>query len=89
METFVTVKNGAFAVGKQVRDILWPANFFVLSLQFATDHHVEVDEHGGRTLRENDLLHVRYATFNEHHTENELLAIVGDQPLEKKIIVDA
>jgi H+/Cl- antiporter ClcA len=78
-ETYVTVKDGSFAVGKQIRDIFWPNNLFVLSVKFATRDHVEVDEHGGKAIRANDVLHVRYSTYDPQKTLDELLAIVGEQ----------
>ncbi len=78
-DTFVTVQKGAFAVGKQIRDIFWPANLFVLSLQHDEKRGAEVDEHGGKAIREGDVLHVRYSTYDESQTKEELIAIVGEQ----------
>lgn len=82
-EAFVTVKAGSFAVGKQIRDIFWPNNLFVLSVKFSTRNHVEVDEHGGKAIRAGDVLHVRYSTFDPTATLEELVAIVGDQKIEE------
>ena len=82
-EAFVTVNPGSFAVGKQIRDIFWPNNLFVLSVKFARTDHVEVDEHGGKSIRAGDVLHVRYSTYDSKHTIEELLAIVGDQEVEE------
>jgi H+/Cl- antiporter ClcA len=78
-DTFVTVRRDSFAVGKQIRDILWPANLFVLSVKYSTDSTVVVDEHGGNGLRAGDILHVRYSTYDEEETKRELTAIVGTQ----------
>ncbi len=79
-EIFVTVQKGSFAVGKQIRDIFWPKNLFVLSVKHQQSS-TEVDEHGGKEIRENDLLHIRYSTSNENDMKNELLAIIGEQEL--------
>lgn len=79
IDTFVTVQKGAFAVGKQIRDIFWPANLFVLSLKHDQLHGAEVDEHGGKEICEGDILHVRYSTYDESATKEELTAIVGEQ----------
>ena len=79
IDTFVTVQKDSFAVGKQIRDIFWPANLFVLSLQHAENRDAEVDEHGGKAIREGDILHVRYSTYDERQTKEELTAIVGEQ----------
>ena len=79
IDTFVTVRADSFAVGKQIRDILWPANLFVLSVKACNKNTAEVDEHGGKGLRTGDLLHVRYSTADEERTRGELTAIVGNQ----------
>ncbi len=81
IDTFVEVQKGAFAVGKQIRDILWPANLFVLSVKPKEDRKAEVDQHGGRELFEGDILHVRYSTYNEKISKKELIAILGDQTI--------
>ncbi len=79
IDTFVSVREGSFAVGKQVRDILWPPNLFVLSVDHGKAQGVEVDEHGGGALRCGDILHVRYSTYNEEDAKEELTAIIGEQ----------
>ena len=83
-EAYVTVKEGSFAVGKQTRDIFWPRNLFVLSLKH-TSSSAEVDEHGGRELKEGDVLHIRYSTTDEKLTIQELLDIVGEQEINTTI----
>lgn len=83
VDTFVTVQRGAFAIGKQIRDIFWPRNLFVLSLKH-TSSNAEVDEHGGKEIREGDILHVRY-TATDISTSQELLAIVGNQAITENI----
>lgn len=79
IDTHVVVKENSFAVGKQIRDIFWPANLFVLSVKNKEAENAEIDEHGGKALRANDTLHVRYCTANEASTKDELIAIVGEQ----------
>ena len=78
-DQFVVVQEKSFAAGKQVRDICWPANLFVLSIKRDTDPEAEVDEHGGKTIYEGDVLHIRYSTIDEERTKEELFAIVGEQ----------
>lgn len=78
VEKDVVVKEGSFAVGKQIRDILWPRNLFVLSLKHP-DSEAMMDEHGGREIGAGDVLHIKYSTADERLTEDELAAIVGDQ----------
>lgn len=83
-DTFVEIKHHSFAVGKQIRDILWPSNFFVLSVKHS-GKEAEVDVHGGKKLQVGDILHVRYSTFNESLTKEELISIVGSQDYDEHI----
>ncbi|MBE6658494.1 MAG: hypothetical protein E7604_08625 [Ruminococcaceae bacterium] len=83
VDTTVSVEAGSFAIGKQVRDIFWPANLFVLSVKHPSDSKAEMDERGDKTLRAGDLLHVRYETYNPQETAAELAAITGTQKPEE------
>lgn len=76
-EAELNVKRKSFAVGKQIRDILWPANLFVLSVKRTAAE--EVDQHGGIHLCKGDVLHVRITTHDLPHTAAELDSILGEQ----------
>lgn len=78
-EALVTVQPAAFADGKAIRDILWPNNLFVLSVQHPHEEGARMDVHGGKVLGVGDVLHVRFSTFDEQRTIEELLCIVGEQ----------
>ena len=71
IDTTVTVQEGAFVVGREIRDVLWPNGLFVLSVQRA-----DGAEHGGLCV--GDVLHVRYTAADDVRRE-ELLALVGEQ----------
>lgn len=88
IDLFVVVQEKSFAVGKQVRDIFWPANLFVLSVKRGDAPQAEVDEHGGKVIYEGDVLHIRYSTIDEKRTKEELFAIVGEQNCEEQEISD-
>ena len=79
VDTFVTIKKKSFAVGKQIRDIFWPSNLLVLAVKKDEKRENEVDQYGGKALLDGDTLHIRYITYNEKQTLDELYAIVGDQ----------
>ncbi len=79
IDTYVTIQKGAFAVGKQIRDIFWPANLFVLSVRHSERKRAMVDEHGSKAIHEGDVLHVRYSTYDAEASRAELVAIVGEQ----------
>ncbi len=76
---FVTVQAGSFAIGKQVRDILWPNNLFVLSVKRAAQSGGVVDQNGEKYLHAGDELHVRYSTYDRAATREELSTIIGPQ----------
>ncbi len=72
-----TVRAGAFADGKQVGDILWPAGVFVLSVTHGQNDHAAKGAHGHRVLCAGDTLHVQYTTTDETATLQEIAAIIG------------
>lgn len=84
IDTKIIVKANSFAVGKQIRDIFWPSNLFVLSLRHK-HQEAEVDEHGGKELMAGDVLHIRYSTVNDDETKAELFAIVGEQKIKETV----
>ncbi len=73
-ECDVVVQPDSFVIGKQIKDIFWPANLFVLSISHAEDKR----SHSGY-LQEGDTLHVCYNSHNNEQTLNELYSIVGEQ----------
>lgn len=71
-----TVQTGAFADGKQVSDILWPAGVFVLSVTHGEGQKAAKGAHGRRVLCAGDILHVQYTTTDEPATLREIAEIV-------------
>ena len=80
-EALVTVCGDSFAIGKQLRDIFWPSGMFIVSIKREKASDAVIDEYGEKTIREGDVLHLRYSTIDEESTKQELLAIVGEQEL--------
>lgn len=78
VETDVTVSAGAFVVGKQVRDIFWPNNLFVFSVKHTDDRDATIAEADAKAIRAGDVLHIRYSTYDDAKTIEELRALVGD-----------
>ncbi len=85
-DAFVTVMPSSFALQKQIRDILWPRNLFVLSVIHSKGY--VMDEHGGRKLHEGDILHLRYSTSDPEYTKQQILSIVGEQNFVEEEIDD-
>ena len=79
VEARVKVRKASFAIGKQVRDIFWPSNMFVLSIERDKNSKEECDDINSKAIKENDWLNIRYSTFNEEETLEELYAIIGEQ----------
>ena len=72
----VVVNEGSFAVGKEVRDILWPTTCAVLSI----DRRVALDNHNFTILAAGDVLHIHYQTYDAKATVKELTYLLGEQP---------
>ncbi|MBQ8310112.1 MAG: chloride channel protein [Clostridia bacterium] len=73
VDTRLTVAGGAFAVGKEIRDILWPPSCVILSV------HKSTASEGSFAIGEGDVLQVHYRTFDPPETVRELEALVGSQ----------
>ena len=78
VDRYVTAREGSFAIGKQVRDVFWPARLIVLSKKRPADLP-HVDEHDAKQIHVGDVLHIRCETFDEHSLNNDLDAILGDE----------
>ena len=68
------VKKGAFVVGREVRDVLWPPRCMVVSV--IKDPDVRHDD--GK-IHEGDMLTVHYNTTHPEFIEEKLEELVGDQ----------
>ena len=79
IDTHITIQKGSFVEYRHVKDIIWPSNFFLLSIIPSKTRQAHIDQEGSMTLHEGDVLHIRYATFDERHTKEELISIVGEQ----------
>ena len=62
-EREVAVEHGAFAVGKEIRDIFWPDGVRVLSVKKAGEGHL---------LSADDVLLIRISTYDQEKTTEEL-----------------
>lgn len=74
VDTHLTVMQDTFAIGKELRDILWPPTCVVLSVQKNAN-----TPHGEGGLGVGDMLHVHYRTYDAAQTTRALEAIVGNQ----------
>ncbi len=79
VETAVVIQKDTFAIGKQIRDVFWPAGLTVLSVVRDKSKENEADMYGGKSLLEGDTLNIRYSTSDEELTLSELYEIVGEQ----------
>ena len=69
--SFVIEKN-SFAVGKEIRDIFWPYNFNILSVEKADPDSLS------HLLDAGDIITVHYATYDEEKTLKELSAVIDE-----------
>ncbi|MBQ9806974.1 MAG: chloride channel protein [Clostridia bacterium] len=77
IDRFVTVQAGSFAIGKQIRDVLWPNKLTVLSFQHAKLNGIKSRADGGKEMRAGDILHIHCTTFDEERSMQELYDIIG------------
>ena len=77
IDRYVTVSDGAFAIGMHVRDIFWPTGLFVLSHKHTLPMELR-DKRAAKAIHAGDVLHVRCTTFDEERTIEKLKAILGD-----------
>ena len=79
IDSKVTVQEGSFAIGKQIRDIFWPHNMLILSVQHDNTHNRDPKAHGGKELQSGDVLHIHCNTYDVEQTRVELESIIGEQ----------
>ena len=73
IEVTLTVREDAFAVDKEMSDILWPASCVLLSIEKGPHHG------SGLGIAVLDKLTVHYTTHDPERTAEELIAIFGVQ----------
>ena len=77
VDAHFTVKSYAFIAGKEVRDILWPVNCAVLS--------VDKIKPGSPIVQAGDILHMRYQTHDPEESYAILESIIGSQNVDTGI----
>lgn len=81
-QAVLTIQDKAFAIGKTVRDIFWPASCQILSIEYGNTkaHAKDGDKH----IHKGNILKVRYHRFDDDRDETyEILkSICGDQEIQ-------
>lgn len=75
ISTRMTIMPNSFAVGKEVRDILWPPTCTILSID--KHHSIITPNMGG--LNVGDVLHIHYQTYDPEQTMEQFSQILGKQ----------
>lgn len=78
VDTHLTVKDGSFVMGKEIRDILWPPTCVILSVH----KHPKHAGHPDPAIAEGDVLHVHYQTYDPDETMEILESLIGKQDSE-------
>ena len=73
--TSLTAREDSFILDKELRDILWPHECVVISVERAQENTVGGEIHPG------DKIHVRYKTYDPAATAEEICALAGEQTL--------
>ena len=79
VDTHMVVQPRAFAIGMEIRDVLWPPTCTILSV----DKEIVKSHHTGY-IEEGDLLHLHYLTYNSEETLGLLSQIIGEQSDDRK-----
>ena len=83
VEVSLTVSEDAFVIGKHLRDILWPNDCFVVSIERSHGHR-KIHE-----IMEGDVITVRYKTYNPCLVTEELTVLMGKQSPEIEKLMTA
>lgn len=75
VDTNLTVKEGSFVIGKEIRDILFPPSCVILSIHKCEMHDVK----NITGLVQGDTLRVHYQTYDPQQTLKDLEDLVGCQ----------
>jgi hypothetical protein len=75
VDSHMRVQRGAFAVGMEIRDILWPYTCTILSISKNDD----TASRGHHIVAEGDVLHLHYRTYDPAETLRLLTDILGEQ----------
>jgi H+/Cl- antiporter ClcA len=86
VDVALTALPGSFAIGKEPRDILWPAFCHVLSV--LEDDKDERDSYEGGVIQANNILRLNFTTYDPDATAEELCAILGDQPVYENAYIE-
>jgi hypothetical protein len=76
VDTRMTVQQNAFAIGMELRDILWPPSCVVLSVDKANKDLSQ----SFVKLQCGDTLHLHYQTYDQDETMEHFTHILGKQP---------
>ena len=93
----MVVKEGAFVVGKSVRDILWPARTLVLKITNLSSAKAGTDKDGEKKIKPDDLFTVQIETARlfedidyliDLFGKDSLVAVKSDEALVKQNLPD-
>ncbi len=82
IEVPLTVSSESFVVGKEMRDILWPNDCAIVSLDRAPENR------GNTEIGEGDVITVHYKTYHPDVVSEEFRILVGEQTEEIKRIMN-
>ena len=75
VDSHMRVAPDAFAIGMEIRDILWPPTCTVLSVHKSTP----ASGHDAGRIAEGDLMHLHYLTYDPDETLALLTDLIGEQ----------
>ncbi len=73
----IKVSEGAFAVGKAVRDIMWPSSSIVETISREGNNEKDMDSDGEKKIYPGDTLVIRSRLYDENEVKKQLYSLVG------------
>lgn len=73
------VSQGAFVVGKTIRDVMWPASSVVIGITRAEEDHDDMDNDGEKKLYVGDTVVLRSRFYDEKELKTLLYGLVGTE----------
>lgn len=73
------VREGSFADGLQLRELILPSNCIISGVKRGDKHHYKMDNNGEKAINSGDIISLRVQTYDLDDTKEDLESIVGKQ----------
>ena len=75
----IKVSQGAFVVGKSVRDVMWPSSSIVETISREGNNKKDMDNDGEKKIYPGDTLIIRVRLYDENEVRDQLRTLLGNE----------